>query len=103
MANINNVTTAYTNALKHATGKEGMGAPTSNDGVTFGDLVKQSLSSAADAQHTSEKVSGAAIAGQADMTQVLQAVTDAEMTLNTVLAVRDRVIQAYQEIMRTPV
>ena len=41
--------------------------------------------------------------GQADMTDVLQAVNDAEIALNTVLAVRDRVVQAYQEIMRTPI
>jgi len=31
------------------------------------------------------------------------AVTQAEMALNTVVSIRDRVIQAYQEILRMPI
>jgi flagellar hook-basal body complex protein FliE len=34
---------------------------------------------------------------------VVAAVTNAEVTLQTVLAVRDRVIQAYQDIIRMPI
>lgn len=70
-------------------------------GPSFGDVLKQSLQSAVEAQHTSEKVSAAALVGKADMTEVLQAVNNAELALNTVLAVRDRVVQAYENIMRT--
>jgi flagellar hook-basal body complex protein FliE len=44
-----------------------------------------------------------AIAGKADLTEVVTAVTNAEITLKTVLAIRDRVIQAYQEIARMPI
>ncbi len=72
-------------------------------GPSFGDVLAQSLEGAAEAQHTNEAVSLAAAAGKADMTDVLQAVTDAEMTLNTVVAVRDRVISAYKEIMNMPI
>jgi flagellar hook-basal body complex protein FliE len=43
-----------------------------------------------------------ALAGQADLTDVVIAVTNAEVTLQTVVAIRDRVIQAYQEIIRMP-
>ncbi len=101
MANITDATSAYANTLnqlKKAGGENGEGG-----GAAFGDLLKQSLHAAIDAQHKSEKISGAALAGKADMTDVLQAVTDAEIALNTVLAVRDKVVQAYESVMRTPI
>lgn len=72
-------------------------------GPSFGDVLKTSLQSAITAQHTSEKVSAASLVGKADMTEVLQAVNNAEVALNTVLAVRDRVVQAYESIMRTTI
>lgn len=73
------------------------------DGPSFGDLLKNSVEDAIDSQYNSERVSAAAIAGEADLIDVLQAVTDAESTLNTVLSIRDRLVQAYQEIARTPI
>ncbi len=72
-------------------------------GPSFGDVLKESVEGAIAAQHKSEKVSAAAVTGQANITDVLQAVTEAEMTLNTVVSVRDRVIRAYEEIMRSPI
>jgi len=107
MATINEATNAYSNALNQLK-KAATGTESGNEGggtgaaSAFGDILKQSLQTAVDAQHKSEKISGAALAGKADMTDVLQAVTDAEMALNTVLAVRDKVVQAYNDVMRTP-
>jgi len=43
------------------------------------------------------------VAGQADIVDVVNAVNQAELTLNTVVAVRDKVIQAYQSIMQMPI
>ena len=48
-------------------------------------------------------MSAMAVTGEADITDVVQAVTSAELTLQTVVAVRDRMISAYQEIMRMPI
>jgi flagellar hook-basal body complex protein FliE len=42
-------------------------------------------------------------AGQGDVVQVVNAVTAAELTLETVVAIRDRVISAYQDIMKMPI
>lgn len=100
MANINNATNAYLNTLKQLQGAD-PASSTNAGGPSFGDVLKTSLQSAIDAQKTSEKTSAKAVIGKADMTEVLQAVTNAEMALNTVLAVRDRVVQAYEQIMRT--
>ncbi len=41
-------------------------------------------------------------AGQADIVDVVNAVNSAELTLDTVVAVRDKVISAYQSIMQMP-
>jgi len=105
MANIAQAANAYTStALNGVSKATGIGSATDgSDGAAFGDLVKQGLQNAVDAQHKSEAVSGKALAGKADMTDVLQAVTSAEMALNTVLAVRDKVVQAYNSIMSTQI
>ena len=50
-----------------------------------------------------EDASARAVTGEAELTEVVQAVTAAEVTLETVVAVRDRMISAYQEIMRMPI
>jgi flagellar hook-basal body complex protein FliE len=42
-------------------------------------------------------------AGKGDIVQVVNAVTAAELTLETVVAIRDRVISAYQDIMKMPI
>jgi len=97
---INDATKVYQNALEKISEQSSDNQPV---GASFGDILKDSLTTAVDTQYKSEQMSAAAVTGQANMTDVIQAVTDAEMTLNTVLAVRDRVISAYQEIMRMPV
>ena len=100
MPDITQATNAYSatlNNLKSA-------APTdTGDAGAFGDLVKAGMNSAIDAQHHGEKISGLALAGKADMTDVLQALNNAEMALNTVLALRDKVVQAYNDVMRTQI
>ena len=44
-----------------------------------------------------------AVVGEADLVEVVTAVNSAEMALQTVVTVRDRVISAYQEILRMPI
>jgi flagellar hook-basal body complex protein FliE len=45
----------------------------------------------------------AGLTGKASVQQVVEAVSTAELSLQKVTAVRDRVIAAYQEIARMPV
>ncbi|WP_374304361.1 flagellar hook-basal body complex protein FliE [Ferrovibrio sp.] len=72
-------------------------------GGGFGDMLGEALQQAVDASKQSEVTSARAVAGKADVTDVVTAVTNAEVALDTVVAVRDRVINAYQEIMRMPI
>jgi flagellar hook-basal body complex protein FliE len=45
----------------------------------------------------------AQVAGKAELIDVVTAISSAEASLETVMAVRDQVISAYQEIMRMPI
>ncbi len=72
-------------------------------GGGFGEMLTEALQSTVDAQKTAEATSAKAVNGKADVTDVVTAVTNAEVALDTVVAVRDRVISAYQEIMRMPI
>lgn len=72
-------------------------------GGTFGDLVKNLATDAVEAGRKSEEVAKAALAGKADLREVVLAVNNAELTLETVVAVRDKVINAYNDILRMPI
>jgi len=69
-------------------------------GQSFTDLVKDNLSQAVDASKQSEKMSLLALQGKADLREVVNAVANAETALQTVVAVRDKVLNAYQEILK---
>lgn len=71
--------------------------------VSFADLIQSSAQESIKTMKAGEEMSAKAVTGQADLTDVVQAVTAAEVTLQTVTAVRDKVISAYQDIMRMPI
>ncbi len=49
-----------------------------------------------------EKLSMQAISKEAEMVDVVTAITNAEVVVESVVAVRDKVIQAYNDIIRMP-
>lgn len=89
----------YANALNASKGT-GVKA---QDKVSFGDLVEVAAKDSIDTLKEGEKMSANAVTGNATLTDVVEAVTAAELTLQTVVAVRDRMLSAYQEIMRMPI
>lgn len=70
---------------------------------SFGEVLKTSILDSVQTMKAGEQMSARAITGEASLPEVVQAVNAAEMTLSTVVAVRDRLISAYQEIMRMPI
>ncbi len=72
-------------------------------GSSFAAFLESQLASAEAALRTGETVSSRGLVGKADVQSVVEAVTAAEMTLKEVTAIRDRVVAAYQEIMRMPI
>jgi flagellar hook-basal body complex protein FliE len=74
---------------------------TNKNTVSFGDLMKNAVVSSIDTMKFGETMTARAVTGEANLPEVVQAVNAAELTLQTVTAVRDRLIGAYQEIMRS--
>ena len=72
-------------------------------GDSFAATLKDAAQSAIQNLKASEQQSINGVAGQVDIRDVVLAVNNAEVTLQTAIAVRDKVIAAYQEIMRMPI
>lgn len=51
----------------------------------------------------SEETVKAGLAGRADAHSVVEALAQTELAVQTAVAVRDKVVEAYQEILRMPV
>jgi flagellar hook-basal body complex protein FliE len=74
-----------------------------NSGVPqadFGQMLSSLVADTVDALGKSEATAMAGIQGKASVQQVVEAVMQAEQALHTALAVRDKVVGAYQEISR---
>ena len=98
-----NAVKAYDSALsrlKETPGNSDAGQVSPND---FSQMVKNFAESAVEVGKKSEVQSAAAAAGKADLNSVVLAVAEAELTLNTVVAVRDKVLEAYRQIIRMPI
>lgn len=100
---INSALAAY-NKIGRAAG-QGMDARDTGGakGGEFADLVKSALQEARRIGERSEQMSLQGIRDNADLNQVITAVAEAEVTLQTVVSIRDKVVDAYKEILRMPI
>jgi flagellar hook-basal body complex protein FliE len=98
--NPSSVLQAYLNAGRAA--GPGM-APRDTGGSGFADLLRQVAGETQEVLQKAEGESLKASVGKADIGEVVTAVANAEATLQTVAALRDRVVAAYQEILRMPI
>jgi flagellar hook-basal body complex protein FliE len=96
---LNPAIAAYTQALQRPRPEDAGDSVASS----FAALLDRTLSDAIDAGHKGEAIATAAVSGHTSLQEVVEAVNAAELTLQTVVAVRDRMIAAYQEILRMPI
>jgi flagellar hook-basal body complex protein FliE len=89
--------------LSTAQALSGAAAQPAQSGPGFGDILNSAVGSISQAGASAEGAITNAAMGKADLVDVVTAVAAAEATLETVVAVRDEVIKAYQEIMRMPI
>ena len=80
-----------------------VGAAQEGAGGAFSDMVKSAMNEAVHASRTAEIKMADHVQGKAELVDVVTAVASAQASLETVMAVRDQVIAAYQEIMRMPI
>lgn len=97
---IGQVLKAYGAAARHIEAPAVAPQPAGED---FGSMVRAGLESANAQLRSGETKAVEALTGRASLQDVVEAVTEAELSLQKMTAVRDRMISAYQEIMRMPI
>ncbi len=70
---------------------------------TFGSLLKDALGGVLEAGRKSDAQGQALAAGKANVVDVVTAVAETEVAVQALVSVRDKVIAAYEEIMRMPI
>jgi len=100
----NAVAAAYGNAARLVAepGKAAAGAATGGT-PDFGKLVAEGLQGVMDAGRASDKLSLDLVNGKANVVDVVTAISQTELAMESMVAVRDKVISAYEEIMRMPI
>lgn len=100
----NQAASAYNTASQVAK-QGGIGTETlssSTDG-SFLDMVQGSLNDAIHTTQKAETVGAQALSGKAELTDLVTAINEAELTVQTIVALRDRTINAYNDIVKMPI
>jgi flagellar hook-basal body complex protein FliE len=93
----------YAQAAKLGAQTPAASGPTDGAQQNFGALVSKAATEAASSLKTNDAAVASVAAGEANLVDVVSAVSQAEISLETAIAVRNRMIEAYQEIMRMPI
>ncbi len=95
---------AYQQALGRLSGmtpaKSSVAAEEAKSSSDFGQVLSSVMDEAVGTVKNAEKMSMQGIAGKADVQDVVLAISNAEQTLDTVVALRDSAIKAYREIIQ---
>jgi flagellar hook-basal body complex protein FliE len=95
---------AYASLARIADASGGLGkAVGETNGPSFGALLKDAVGSVLEAGKASDAQQRAMVAGKANIVDVVTAVSETEVAVEALVSVRDRMIQAYEEIMRMPI
>jgi flagellar hook-basal body complex protein FliE len=95
---------AYANLARMADPGAGLAKTAgASDGPSFGALLKDAIGAVMEAGHKSDVQQHALAAGKANIVDVVTAVSETEVAVGAMVAVRDRVIAAYEDIMKMPI
>jgi len=89
--------------LTESAGLQQKAAGEGSSGPNFGDMLKEAIGSMTQASRASDVQSQAMAAGKANIVDVVTAVAETEVAIDTLVSVRDKVVAAYEEIMRMPI
>ncbi|MCD6034915.1 MAG: fliE [Rickettsiales bacterium] len=78
-------------------------APAALNDSQFFNIVKGVVGESINSLRHSEKISAAALVDKAPLHEVVTQINEAEIALQTVVAIRDKAIGAYQDILRMPI
>ena len=72
-------------------------------GADFGKLLTDSMQGVVDTGKASDAASMDLVNGKANVVDVVTAISQTEIAMESMVAIRDKVISAYEEIMRMPI
>jgi flagellar hook-basal body complex protein FliE len=101
LSKISSAVAAYTQSAKALQGA--VGGPPASQGGDFAAVLAGAAQNVTGTLGKAEAVSMQAVANNADLNAVVTAVTEAEVTLQAAIAIRDKVIQAYNDIAKMPI
>ncbi|UPK24926.1 flagellar hook-basal body complex protein FliE [Bradyrhizobium sp. 195] len=81
----------------------GAGKGTEASGQSFASMLKDAVGSVMESGRKSDAQTVAMAAGKANVMDVVTAVADTDVAVSTLVSVRDRVIAAYEDIMKMPI
>ena len=84
-------------------GGPGAGKAAGAGGPSFGAVLKDAIGSVMEAGRKSDAQTLAMASGKANVMDVVTAVAETDVAVSTLVSVRDRVIQAYEDIMKMPI
>jgi flagellar hook-basal body complex protein FliE len=93
---------AYANLAK-IMDQSGAGKGAETGGPSFSAVLKDAISNVVEAGKKSDAQTVAMASGKANVMDVVTAVAETDVAVSTLVSVRDRVIQAYEDIMRMPI
>lgn len=93
---------AYASLAKLTDPTGGVAKP-AEGGASFGSMLKEQLGALTEAGQKSDAQAMSMVSGKANVVDVVTAVAETEVAVETLVSVRDKVIQAYEEIMRMPI
>jgi flagellar hook-basal body complex protein FliE len=103
MATASVAANAYAN-LARLTESAGSAKPAeSSAGASFGAMVRDAVTALNQASRNTDAHTQAMAAGKANIIDVVTAVAESEVAIDTLVSVRDRMIQSYEEIMKMPI
>jgi flagellar hook-basal body complex protein FliE len=98
--NIADALSAYKQGGGSAAGKAASTTDEVGSGGSFSDTLKGFVNDSVKSIEEGEKAATAGATGKADIASVVTAISNAELMLQTVVTIRDKVISAYQDITK---
>lgn len=72
-------------------------------GGSFADMLAQNVQGVVDQGKVADRMALDMVSGKANVVDMVTALSETEMAIESMVTIRDRVISAYEEIMRMPI
>lgn len=106
MASPISAASAYANVARLTTNNplgSGGASAGGDSGTSFASVLKHAIGEVDQIGRKSDAQTRAVAAGKANMVDVVTAVSQTEVAIDAVVAVRDKIISAYEDIMKMPI